>query len=45
MSTSSIDMELEQNWKPTHGSVTGRRINTSCVPPNTEKDEDINSRT
>ena len=43
MSTSSIDMESEQNWKPTHGSVMERRISNSRVPPNTEEDEDINS--
>ena len=43
MSTSSIDTESEQNWKPTHGSVTGRRVSNSRVPPNTEEDEDINS--
>ena len=42
MSTSSIDMELEQNEKPTHGSVMGRRVSDGCVPPNTEEDEDIN---
>ena len=41
-STSSIDMELEQDRKSTHGSVTGRRISNSHVPPNTEEDEDIN---
>ena len=43
MSTSSIEMEPEQNDGPTDGSVTGRRISNSCVPPNTEEDEDINS--
>ena len=42
MSTSSIDMESEQNRKPTHGSVTGRRVSNTRVPPNTEEDEDIN---
>ena len=42
MSTSSIDMESEQNERPTHGSVMGRRVSDSRVPPNTEEDEDIN---
>ena len=42
MSTSSIDMESEQNKRPTHGCVMGRRISDSRVPPNTEEDEDIN---
>ena len=35
-------MESEQNRKPTHGSVTGRRVSNTRVPPNTEEDEDIN---
>ena len=42
MSTSSMDMESEQNKRPTHGSVMGRRVSDSRVPPNTEEDEDIN---
>ena len=42
MSTSSIDMESEQNKRPTHGSVTGRCVSDTRVPPNTEEDEDIN---
>ena len=42
MSTSSIDMESEQNERPTHGSVMERRVSDSRVPPNTEEDEDIN---
>ena len=42
MSTSSIDMESEQNERPTHGSVMGRCVSDSRVPPNTEEDEDIN---
>ena len=42
MSTSSIGMESEQNTRPTHSSVTGRRISDTRVPPNTEEDEDIN---
>ena len=40
--TSSIDMESEQNERPTHGSVMGRRISDNRVPQNTEEDEDIN---
>ena len=42
MSTSSMDMESEQNKRPTHGNVMGRRVSDSRVPPNTEEDEDIN---
>ena len=42
MSTSSIDIESEQNERPTHGSVMGRHVSDSRVPPNTEEDEDIN---
>ena len=33
MSTSSIDMESEQNKRPTHGSVMGRRVSDTRVPP------------
>ena len=42
MSTSSIDTASEQNNRPTHGNVSGRRVSDSRVPPNTEEDEDIN---
>ena len=42
MSTSSIDMESEQNERPTNGSPMGRRGSDNRVPPNTEEDEDIN---
>ena len=42
MSTSSIDMESEQNERPTHGSAIGQRVSDNRVPQNTEKDEDIN---
>ena len=42
MSTSSIDMESEQNERPTHSSVMGRRVSDNRVPPNTEEDEHIN---
>ena len=42
MSTSSIDMESEQNERPTNGSLMGRRGSDNRVPPNTEEDEDIN---
>ena len=41
-STSSIDMESEQNERPTNGSPMGRRGSDNRVPPNTEEDEDIN---
>ena len=42
MSTSSIDMVSEQYNRPNHRNVSGRRVSDSCVPPNTEEDEDIN---
>ena len=42
MSTSSIDMESEQNERPTNGSPMGRCGSDNRVPPNTEEDEDIN---
>ena len=42
MSTSSIDMESEQNERPTNGSPMGRHVSDNRVPPNTEEDEDIN---
>ena len=41
MSTSTIDMESEQNKRPTNGSPMGRRGSDTRVPPNTEEDEDI----
>ena len=42
MSTSSIDMESEQNEGPTNGSPMGWHVSDNRVPPNTEEDEDIN---
>ena len=42
MSTSTIDMESEQNERPTNGSPMGWRGSDTRVPPNTEEDEDIN---
>ena len=42
MSTSSIDMEPEQNDRPTNGSPRGRNVSDNRVPLNTEEDEDIN---
>ena len=42
MSTSSIDMESEQNDRPTNGSPRGRHVSDNRVHPNTEEDEDIN---
>ena len=38
MSTNYMDMESEQNKRPTHGYVMGRRVSDSRVPPNTEED-------
>ena len=42
MSISTVDMESEQNGRPTNGSPTGRRGSDTRVPPNTEEEEDIN---
>ena len=42
MSTSTIDMESEQNERPINGSPMGRRGSDTRVPPNTEENEDIN---
>ena len=41
MSISTVDMESEQNGRPTNNSPTGRRGSDTRVPPNTEEDEDI----
>ena len=41
MSTNSMDMESEQNERPTYGSTMRRRVSDTRVPPNTEEDEDI----
>ena len=41
MSTNSIDMESEQNERPTYGSTMRRRVSDTSVPPNTEEGEDI----
>ena len=37
----SMDMESEQNERPTYGSTMRRRVGDTRVPPNTEEDEDI----
>ena len=42
MSTSTIDMESEENERPTNGSPMERRGSDTRVPPNTDEDEDIN---
>ena len=42
MSTSSIEMEPEQNDGPTNGSPKERNVSDNRVRPNTEEDEDIN---
>ena len=42
ISTNSMDMESEQNERPTHGSTMRRHVSENRVPPNTEEDEDIN---
>ena len=41
MSISTVDMESEQNGRPTNCSPTGRHGSDTRVPPNTEEDEDI----
>ena len=42
MSVSVVDLESEQNERPTSGSPTGRRGSDPRVPPNTEEEEDLN---
>ena len=41
MSTNYMDMESEQNERPTYGSTMRRRVSDTRVPPNTEEDENI----
>ena len=41
ISTSTTDLESEQNKRPTSGNPSGRRGGDTQVPPNTEEDEDI----
>ena len=41
MSMSTIDMESEQNERPTNCSPMGRRVSDTRVPPNTGEDADI----
>ena len=41
MSTNSIDMESEQNERPTYGSTMRRRVSDTSVPPDTEEGEDL----
>ena len=36
-----MDLESEQNERPTYGSTMGRRVSDTRVPMNTEEDEDI----
>ena len=42
MSISVVDLESEQNERPTSGSPTGRHGSDTRVPPNTDEEEDIN---
>ena len=42
MSISTVDIESEQNGRPTNGSPTRRCDSDTRVPPNTEEEEDIN---
>ena len=41
MSTNSIDMESEQNKRPTYDSTMSRRVSDTGVPPNAEEGGDI----
>ena len=41
MSTNSMDMESEQNERPTYDRSLRWRVSDTRVPPNTEEDEDI----
>ena len=41
MNTNSMDMESEQNERPTYGSTMRRRVSDTRVPLNTEEDDDI----
>ena len=41
MSINSMDMESEQNERPTYGSTMRRCVSDTRVPPNTEEDEYI----
>ena len=41
MSTNSMDLESEQNGRPTYGSTMRRRVSDIRVPPYTEEDEDV----
>ena len=36
-----MDLESEQNERPTYGSTMRRRVSDTRVPPNTEEDEDV----
>ena len=37
MSTNSMDMESEQNERPSYGGDTRRRVSDTSIPPNTEE--------
>ena len=41
MSTNSIDMESEQNERPSYGDTTRRRVSDTSIPPNTEEGDNI----
>ena len=41
MSTNSIDMESEQNERPSYGDTTRRRVSDTSIPPNTEEGDTI----
>ena len=41
MSTNYIDMESEQNERPSYGDTTRRRVSDTSIPPNTEEGDNI----
>ena len=41
MSTNSMDMQSEQNERPSYGYTTRWRVSDTSIPPNTEEGEDI----
>ena len=45
MSTNSIDMESEQNERPTYDSTMSRRVSDTGVPPDAEEGGDLGNRT
>ena len=44
-STNSIDMESEQNERPSYGATTRRHVSDTSIPPNTEEGDKRGNRT